>query len=43
MDGTLGNDSTKNQLGFEYQKLVALEYCLNAKNGEYVYIECFGV
>ncbi len=42
MSETLNNDSTKNQLGFEYQKLVALEYCLNAKNGEYVYIECFG-
>lgn len=42
MSGTLDNDSTKKQLGFEYQKLVALEYCLNAKNGEYVYIECFG-
>ena len=42
MNKTLDNDSTKKQLGFEYQKLVALEYCLNAKNGEYVYIECFG-
>lgn len=42
MSGTLGNDSTKKQLGFEYQKLIALEYCLNAKNGEYVYIECYG-
>ena len=42
MSETLDNDSTKKQLGFEYQKLVALEYCLNAKNGEYVYIECFG-
>lgn len=42
MKETVSNDSTKNQLGFEYQKLIALEYCLNAKNGEYVYIECFG-
>ena len=42
MSETLDNDSTKKQLGFEYQKLVALEYCLNAKNGEYVYIECYG-
>lgn len=42
MSETLNNDSTKKQLGFEYQKLVALEYCLNAKNGEYVYIECLG-
>lgn len=42
MNDTLYNDSTKKQLGFEYQKLVALEYCLNAKNGEHVYIECFG-
>ncbi|MFD2556043.1 hypothetical protein [Sphingobacterium tabacisoli] len=39
---TLSNDSTKKQLGFEYQKLIALEHCLNAKNGEHVYIECFG-
>ena len=42
MKETASNDSTKKQLGFEYQKLIALEYCLNAKNGEYVYIECFG-
>lgn len=42
MKETVSNDSTKKQLGFEYQKLIALEYCLNAKNGEYVYIECFG-
>ncbi|MGG5504258.1 hypothetical protein ACPDHQ_12620 [Myroides odoratimimus] len=42
MSETLDNDATKNQLGFEYQKLIALEYCLNAKKGEYVYIECFG-
>lgn len=42
MSETLSNDSTKKQLGFEFQKLIALEYCLNANNGEYVYIECFG-
>lgn len=42
MNDTLDNDSTKKQLGFEYQKLIAIEYCLNAKNGEHVYIECFG-
>ncbi|MCT3918928.1 hypothetical protein HZP98_04505 [Elizabethkingia anophelis] len=42
MSETLDNDSTKKQLGFEYQKLIALEYCLNAKNSEYVYIECYG-
>lgn len=42
MTETLSNDSTKTQLGFEYQKLIALEYCLNAKKGEYVYIECLG-
>lgn len=42
MSDTFSNDSTKKQIGFEYQKLVALEYCLNAKNGEYVYIECYG-
>ncbi|MGJ1243629.1 hypothetical protein [Sphingobacterium siyangense] len=39
---TVDNDSTKKQLGFEYQKLIALESCLNAKKGEHVYIECFG-
>jgi len=42
MSETLNNDNTKKQLGFEYQKLIALEYCLNAKNGEHVFIECFG-
>ena len=42
MGETLNNDATKKLLGFEYQKLIALEYCLNAKNGEHVYIECFG-
>lgn len=42
MSETLDNDSTKKQLGFEYQKIIALEYCLNAKNGEHVYIECYG-
>lgn len=42
MSETLKNDSTKKQLGFEYQKLIALEHCLNAKNSEHVYIECFG-
>ncbi len=42
MSETFNNDSTKKQLGFDYQKLIALEYCLNARNGEYVYIECFG-
>ncbi|MDQ8005504.1 MAG: hypothetical protein REI64_11945 [Pedobacter sp.] len=42
MSETLDNDATKKLLGFEYQKLVALEYCLNAQNGEYVFIECFG-
>lgn len=42
MSETLNNDATKKQLGFEYQKLIALEHCLNAKKGEHVYIECFG-
>jgi hypothetical protein len=28
MSETLNNDSTKKQLGFEYQKLIALEHCL---------------
>lgn len=39
---TVDNDSTKKQLGFDYQKIIALESCLNAKKGEHVYIECFG-
>ncbi len=42
MSETLNNDSTKKQLGFEYQKLIALEHCLNTKNGKHVYIACFG-
>lgn len=35
-------DATKHILGFEYQKLIALEYCLNAKENQIVYIECYG-
>ena len=42
MKQTVSNDNTKKIVGFEYQKLIALEYCLNAKKGEHVYIECFG-
>lgn len=36
------NNATSKILGFEYQKLIALEMCLNAKKNETIYIECFG-
>jgi hypothetical protein len=36
------NDNTKKILGFDYQKLLALEYCLNAKKNESIWIECYG-
>lgn len=36
------NDATKKLLGYDYQKLIALEYCLNAKSNQYIWIECFG-
>lgn len=39
---TFSTDATLTYLGFEYQKLVALEICLNSKYGEIIYIECFG-
>jgi len=29
-------------LGYDYQKLIALEYCLNAKKNEHIWIECKG-
>lgn len=36
------NDATLKQLGVEYQKLIALEKCLNASENENIYIECLG-
>lgn len=36
------NDNTPKGLGIDYQKLIALEYCLNAKKNEYIWIECKG-
>ena len=36
------NDATSKILGFDYQKLIALERCLNAKPNEYIWIECKG-
>ncbi|WP_421105727.1 hypothetical protein [Serratia marcescens] len=41
MDGT-SNNATKKLLGYDYQKLLALESCLNAKENEIVWIECYG-
>jgi len=39
---SFSNDATKKILGFEYQKLIALECCLNSKLGDIIYIECYG-
>ncbi|MCZ8090291.1 ABC-three component system protein [Flavobacterium sp.] len=39
---TFLNNNTKKGIGFDYQKLIALEYCINAKNNESIWIECFG-
>ncbi|MBL1276303.1 MAG: hypothetical protein COB30_009450 [Ectothiorhodospiraceae bacterium] len=36
------NDATFKLLGFEYQKLIALEKCLDAKPNERIWIECRG-
>ncbi|QHI77383.1 hypothetical protein [Serratia sp. NGAS9] len=41
MDGA-SNNATKKLLGFDYQKLLALESCLNAKENETIWIECYG-
>lgn len=35
-------DATTKILGFEYQKLVALFKCLEAKEHTFIYLECFG-
>lgn len=39
---SFSNDATKKILGFEYQKLIALECCFNSKPGDIIYIECYG-
>ena len=39
---SFSNDATSKLLGYEYQKLIALEYCLNAKPNEHIWIECKG-
>lgn len=39
---SFSNDATKKILGVEYQKLIALECCFNAKPGDIIYIECYG-
>lgn len=39
---TFKNDNTTKFLGYEYQKLIALEMCLNAKPNQHMWIECKG-
>jgi hypothetical protein len=39
---TFSNDATSKLLGYDYQKLVALEICLDAKRNEHIWIECKG-
>jgi len=39
---TVSNDATTKLLGYDYQKLIALEYCLNAKKNDTIWIECKG-
>lgn len=36
------NNNTKKGIGLDYQKLIALGYCINAKKNESIWIECFG-
>lgn len=36
------NNATSKLLGYEYQKFMALEACLNSSNNEIVWIECHG-
>jgi len=42
VDQYSSSDATLAMLGFEYQKLVALQYCLESRSGDIVYLECFG-
>lgn len=39
---TFSNDATTKLLGYDYQKLIALECCLNAKKNDTIWIECKG-
>lgn len=39
---TFSNDATSKLLGYDYQKLVALEICMGAKKNDHVWIECKG-
>lgn len=41
-DENFSNDATSKILGFDYQKLVALKMCLDAKPNETIWIECRG-
>jgi hypothetical protein len=41
-DQTFSNNATSKLLGYDYQKLIALECCLNSKPGDIVYLECYG-
>lgn len=38
----VSNNATSNILGFDYQKLIALERCLSGKENDIIWIECFG-
>ena len=39
---SFSNDATSKLLGYDYQKLVALEMCLDAKRNAHIWIECKG-
>jgi len=39
---TFNNDNTSKMLGFDYQKLIALEMCLDGKPNQHIWIECKG-
>jgi hypothetical protein len=39
---TFANDNTQKLLGFDYQKLVALEMCMDAEKNQHIWIECKG-
>jgi len=39
---TFSNNNTKKGIGYDYQKLVALEYCINSRKNESIFLECFG-
>ncbi len=39
---TFASDATSKILGVEYQKLIAIEKCLESKLNDVIYLECFG-